>query len=660
MRSLKSLLAAVLTVVMIASLSVSAFAAYENITYDDVDEMYGTTLSNINTTYIKFVDSLGIISGTKNGNFMPEMNVTRGEALKIAYRMLHGTYDELEDYSMENTPFDENGDEGDISDVSLLKPYLAWALDYQLINSEYVPNKKFESNKNITAEEFITLITKTLGISVEEDNEDTYKAFQEAVLDGSELDASAQVVNREQAAIIVARAMVYDPEIETSEDLLTTFADMDGNRLNCLATNVYGCNVTELIVRATRETPLNYKVTEDVLLSNGTEISVDADFSSYIGYPINLIYTDLDGSDTFTPDEKMLSYEILSPLVGKFSLSDVKMFDHAYFTATGSTAFYVYPQAMMYLNGDVWPSDPIYDLNSLPTLYGKPASLKTVTNRPNLEFTFVQNSMANVDVVMAKEWIPGRVMAVTDNYVSIFSYYTNDLLTYEDKDLVLNQVANIKTGDYINYYEGNDKLYLSEGTIAELATYKINEEGNLVGKTPGENGINVSYTPHLYKNLNMDPIEGMTGDVIAVLDSTGKTFLAVEEKIVTEETAIELMSATFAQDNATVTVKGRDWTTGEEVTLTVETDRIETLNGELDTTPGNVYTYAKTAGGKVNMYAVDRVEMTAIESEDYFIVGGEQKYLKAPTYTDDSEAAIVGKVTLLIDHNKAVWAAYTK
>lgn len=654
------MLAAVLTVVMIASLSVSAFAAYENITYDDVDEMYGTTLSNINTTYIKFVDSLGIISGTKNGNFMPEVNVTRGEALKIAYRMLHGTYDELEEYSMENTPFDENGDEGDINDVSLLKPYLAWALDYQLINSEYVPNNKFESNKNITGEEFITLITKTLGISVEEDNEDNYKAFQEAVLDGSELDASSQSVNREQAAVIVARAMIYDPEIEPSEDLFATFADMDGNRLNCLATNVYGCSVTELTVRATRETPLTYKVTEDVLLSNGTEISVDADFSSYIGYPINVIYTDLDGSNTFTSDEKMLSYEILSPLVGKFSLSDVKMFDHAYFTATGSTAFYVYPQAMMYLNGDVWPTDEIYDLNSLPVAFGKPASLKTVTNRPNLEFTFVQNSMANVDVVMAKEWIPGRVMAVTDNYVSVLSYYNSDLLTYEDKDLVLNQIVNLKAGDYVNYFESNGKLHLSAGTVAELETYSINEEGSLVGKTAGENGEKVSYIPHLYKSKSAAPIEAMTGNVIAVLDSTGTTFLTVEEKMVTEETAIELMSATFSQDNATVTVKGRDWATGEEVNLTVETDRIETLNGELNTTPGNVYTYAKTAGGKVNMYAVDRVEMTVIESEDYFIVGGEQKYLKASTYTDDSEAPIVGNVTLLIDHNKAVWAAYTK
>ena len=67
MRTLKSIVAAVMTAVMIACLSVSAFAIYDDKTYDDVSEMYGTTLDVSKTLYLKFVDSLGIIPGMNNG-----------------------------------------------------------------------------------------------------------------------------------------------------------------------------------------------------------------------------------------------------------------------------------------------------------------------------------------------------------------------------------------------------------------------------------------------------------------------------------------------------------------------------------------------------------------------------------------------------------------
>ena len=158
MRTLKSLVAAVLAVVMILCLSVSAFAAYEEITYDDVSEMYGTTLSGVNTVYIKFADKLGIVPSLTDGSFNPSGLISRIEALKIAYRMLHYQYDELANYANVNTDFDEAGSEGDISDVYMLKSYIAWAMDYQLINSQYVTDKKFEPTANITGEEFMEIL----------------------------------------------------------------------------------------------------------------------------------------------------------------------------------------------------------------------------------------------------------------------------------------------------------------------------------------------------------------------------------------------------------------------------------------------------------------------------------------------------------------------
>ncbi len=653
-------MAAVLTVVMIATLSVSAFAAYEEIAYSDVDERYGTTLSDVNTLYIKFADALGVVSALKNDTFLPEVKITRGEAIKIVYRMLHDDYDELKDYSSTNTDFDENGDSGDISDISLLKPYLAWAMDYQLINSQYVPDNKFQPDTYITGEEFITLVTKAVGISTEEDNAEAYEAFQDEVLTGSEVDASSETVNREQAAVIVARAMVYDPEAGISEDTFIEFKDFDGKPLNSLSTKIYGCAVTDLTIRATRQTPLNFDLTEDVLLSNGAQFSTDADLSSCIGYPIRVVYMDKNGSGTFTDEEQVITYEMQSPIMVKCSLADASFYNHSYFTAAiEGTTYSVYPQSILYLNGDVWPGDPIYRLSQLVSEYPananniNPSKLKA---RPNMTFTFIQTGSTYVDLVLAEEWIPAKVTNVSDNWITIRSYYDSSLLTYEDKDLVMTGLANPNPGDYVNYYESNGKLHLTAGSVAIMDEYSMNENTSLTGKATAEETA-TTYTPHYYLNKNTRPVSELTGQAVAILDSTRTTYLAVEEVIAEKEVAVQLTSVVPAADGLTYEIKAEDLKTREIHELTVDVDRIHTALGAIN--PGDYYTFDVTAGGKVNLYAVDQLEVTAIESEDYFIVGGENKYLKTRDYVDDSEAPIAGTVTLWLDHNNGVWAAYT-
>ncbi|MBQ8599836.1 MAG: S-layer homology domain-containing protein [Clostridia bacterium] len=657
MRTLKSLLAAVLMVVMIASLSVSAFAVYEEITYDDVDERYGTTLSDVNTVYIKFADALGIVSALKNDTFLPELTITRGEAVKIAYRMLHDDYDELSEYGSTNTDFDENGDEGDISDISLLKPYLAWAMDYQLINSEYVTDKKFQPNANITGEEFITLIAKTVGISTEEDNADAYTAFQDEVLTGSEVDASSETVNREQAAVIVARAMVYDPNGSISEETFVEFKDFDGNPLNSLSTKIYGCTVTDQTIRATRETPLNFEVTEDVLLSNGAQFSVDADLSSCIGFPIRVVYMDKDGSGTITDDEQVITYEIPAPIVVECTLPDITFYGHSYFTASiEGTTYSVYPQSTLYLNGDIWPGDAVYRLSEVVSQYSGTTSVTGANKaRPNLKFTFVQTGTTYVDLVLAEEWIPGKVVNVSENYISILNYYNNNLMTYEDKDIAAAGLANPQPGDFVNFYESNGKLHITAGSTVVLDEYGLTDTDILSGKGAEETAA-TTYVPHYFMSKSGRPVSEMTGPVIAVLDSTRTTYLAVEEVMKTKEAAIQIESLTPAADGMSYNIVARERETGNTVNLTVDTDRISNATGEIN--PGDWYTYATTAGGKVNLYGVDRLQVTAIESDDYFIVGNEVKYLKTADYTDDSEAPIAGTVTLWLDHNNAVWAAY--
>ena len=213
MRTLKSLLAAVLMVVMMLGMSVSSFAAYDQYVYDDLSEMFSTTLSMQMNQYIKFVDSLGIISAYKNGDFNPSANITRGEALKIAYRMLHYKFDEIAEYQSMNTNFDENEDGGDINDVHMLKPYVAWAQDYQLINSIYVPELKFEPDLPITGVEFMTLMTKVVSMCVDIEDETAVEDFQYVVtevLDPDEdFSIESETINREAAAVVVARTIFF-------------------------------------------------------------------------------------------------------------------------------------------------------------------------------------------------------------------------------------------------------------------------------------------------------------------------------------------------------------------------------------------------------------------------------------------------------------------
>ena len=94
------------------------------------------------------------------------------------------------------------------------------------------------SYTHLTGAEFITLIAKTVGIAtgdqiIDDTAQDVYDEFLEVILMDSNVDASSQTVNREQAAVIVAGAMLYDKSVNSiSEDMFSSFSDFDGTRLN--------------------------------------------------------------------------------------------------------------------------------------------------------------------------------------------------------------------------------------------------------------------------------------------------------------------------------------------------------------------------------------------------------------------------------------------
>lgn len=658
MRTIKSLLAAIMAVVMVVCMSVSAFAAYEEIVYDDVHEMYGTTLSEVNIHYIRFVDKLGVISAHTNGSFDPSGKLTRGEALKIAYRMLHYGYDELDAYRDAATSFEEM-EGGDISDIALIRSYVAWAEDYQLVSGEYVPDKKFEADRFISGEEFITLITKTCGIATGEDNASEYEEFQTVILEGSEVDASVESINREQAAIIVARAMLYDPAVASIDiEMLNNFSDFDGNLLNCLATNIYGCNVTTLTIRATENRPMNYEgVTGEVLLSNGVQADVGADLSEFIGYNIELIYLDKDHSGTFTEDEEVVTYQVASPIVNTVPLTEITVNSFSNLSgATATATFAIYANTMLYLNDDIWPVSDLYNLTKAVSVVNFKNPTK-ITGRPNLQLTFIQHGSAeNADVVLATEWIPGKVMTVTNNYISVYSYYDGTVHVYDDNEVVLKNITTPKSGDYVNFYVASGKLYLTQGTVEEMEKITATTVGELDGIMDGASDSLKAYYAHSFVNKPQMKIKDVIGPVVAILDSTRTAYLAYEEKKATKDEAVEILGLTANADGETANVKVRAMDDGKETDLTVDLNRISSKDGVIDI--GDLYTYYVTAGEKVVMEEIAPVKTVAIETEDYFILDGGRKVLKTAGYTSDTAAMKSGEVILYMDAYDGVWASY--
>ncbi|MBR2013647.1 MAG: hypothetical protein IJ995_05485 [Clostridia bacterium] len=656
MRTIKSLLAAIMTVVMIVCMSVSAFAAYEEITYDDVHDMYGTTLSEVNLHYIRFVDKLGIITAHNNGSFDPAGKLTRGEALKIAYRMLHYGYDELEEYESAATPFDEM-EGGDLADTSMILPYVAWGIDYQLINGEYVPDNKFEADRFISGEEFITLVTKACGIATGEDNASEYEEFQTVVLEGSEVDASVESINREQAAIIVARAMLYDANVGAIDiEMLNNFSDFDGNLLDCLATNIYGCNAVSLTIRATENRPMNYEgVVKEVLLSNGVQTDVGADLSEFVGYNIDVIYLDKNHSGTFTEDEELITYQIASPIVNTVPLTDISVNSFSSLSGTSSdSAFAIYSNTMLYLNDDIWPLGDVYNLTKAVSVVNFKTPTK-ITGRPNLNLTFIQHGTAeNADVVLATEWIPGKLMTVTDNYISVYSYYDGSVHVYDDNDVVLKGLANPQSGDYVNFYLASGKLYLSAGTVEEMEKIAESTANGLDCIVDSAAEAPNKYYAHSFVNKPTMKVKEVVGPVVAVLDSTRTTYLAYEEKKATKDVAVEILNVTANANTAKVKVRAID--DGKESDLTVDLNRISSKDGGMDV--GDLYTYYVTAGKKIVMEEIATVKTVAIETDDYFILDGGRKVLKTEGYVSDTEGMKSGEVILYMDAYDGVWASY--
>lgn len=147
MKLAKSLMASLLTVLLVCTMCFSAFA------YNDVP------MEDEAMPYIEFVDRLGILPSTWNNDFQPEQYLSRADAVVAVYKMLYGADIDPSLYEDVNIDFIVSGDDGDIEQTSILKAYVSWAVDNYLVTTE-IEEKLFKPADPITANEFMTRLPR--------------------------------------------------------------------------------------------------------------------------------------------------------------------------------------------------------------------------------------------------------------------------------------------------------------------------------------------------------------------------------------------------------------------------------------------------------------------------------------------------------------------
>ena len=644
MKLWRSLLATVLVVLLMASMSVCAFAAYT-----DVAE------SNSYYEYIKVVDSLGLISANTMGDFSPKNYYTRGDALITAYRMINGSDEGLEDYAIDQYLFD------DVDSEHPVLPYLNWAYDNNLITNE-LEEKIFAPAEPISAAEFLTLFVKVGNINPaasagssdggmmmmsEEttggDGEGT--VAEELIYPDSYIDAAfdfagdimgdEETITREMAAMAIAQLLWFQ-DSGTPIDLTTLETD-SGERLDCFATNVYGLSKVNLSIRATANRTMGYDFDGDVLLSNGCVMESEEDLSKYIGHPIVVTYRDMDRSGTLTQDEEIISYLLNSLMILNPELSEIMLMDYTTFSvSTIGLSFNITNATKFYYNDQIWGEDPLINLVSIVGGTGS-----VIANRPNMVFTVVPSEVfdpvSGVSLVLevfVEEHHPAKIVDVADGVYTLYDYYARgtdkEYVSFATNDIVFNTSAS-SVGDYVNFYTTGDKCYLLEGSALKTKITAMNGTSLTV-----EDGTVL--TPHqMYKRASTLPEIG-TDLVVITEDVNGTYYLGWEYPNSQEKTPALVLNYTENMNGVSYLIY--DCSTGAETTIEVPTDNIFATSriekGEF------IYYSIDTAGN----YSVVRANLSekevhlGVETEEYFVESNtgteykKSKYYYGNMYSD--------------------------
>ncbi len=645
MKLAKSLLAALLTIILACTMCVSAFA------YNDVDS------SSESLQAIEFVDRLGVVQSTWGGDFKPDQYLTRADAIIAVYRMLYGSDINPDDYAAVSVGFATSSG-GDVADKSILSSYLAWAVDTYLITDD-LEEAKFYPSDAITSNELMTLLAKILRLV--EDSEAAYPDVYTGAVSSiaGDLEAGDTPVTREQAAVAFTNAIMSTGG-EAVE--MGTYEDFDGNPYDSLAVNVFNMASVDLVIRATSNRTLGYTVKNGTLLSNGADVDLGSDLSEYVGYGINITYRDSDGSKTYTEDEEILTYSVNSTASSTVSLSKVSIASGNTITVqTDAGTYNIGTGTYLYLNDAPWPSgDGMYDLVKLvPTL----VEASSITNRPNLQLKCMQ---AGADVmlatVFATESRPGKIVGINNGYYTVYDYYYADTeeayRTYYVSDC--NFSSTVKVGDYINFYESAGKVYFEDGSVitAPIKSIAYNEE-KLINEyiLAGDNAATLAeHACFIYGDTALVTAEDGKGPSFNfIVDNVENTHIVTWESIKKNYAQLKINEIVPDAEKEVNKIKAVNLSTNKEVELSVKFDNTDS---PVQVVAGDYVTYyddgaEKDAEVYIKKNAYKLVDISKItDCGDYFEIentdGTESVYYKNQYYSSDI-SALAGEVKVNLD-----------
>jgi len=581
MKFIKSLTAMCIMLMLLCTMCFSAFA------YNDVPA------DNENIQAIEFVDRLGIITSTWDGDFKPDQYLTRADAIVAIYKMLYNDNIVAEDYESASLDFVGDGEVGDISDASALKAYLCWAVDNYLITTN-VENSKFLPSEPITANELLTLLAKVLCL-VEEGDEYPDACVEKMGEIETGLEAGDTPVTREQAAVAFTAAIV-SADGATGE--LGVYTDEEGNPLNSLAAKVFNMSSIDLVIRATVGKKLGYEVENGVLLSNGADVDLGADLSDYVGYGITITYSDTDKSLTYTEDEEILTYSVSSTISATVTPANLSLtsgnaaslkFEDQEFKFTTAT--------FLYLNEAPWPvEDANYDFATLvASLKG---SNKTIVNRPNLTFKCMKFAEDDSAVtIFATESKPGKVVGINNGIYTIYDYYYAGTPQEYKSYNVLNCKfsTTVKVGDFVSFYEANGTCYVDAGNAitTPLKAVKGAQLPDYLGYTNeftfSDDTVHQEHAFFKAGEVVLKAKEDLSGPKYTfITDGTAQSFVITWEPFQTNYATLKVTEITPDATAKVSKVKAENVKTGKAVEFEVAFDNI---NSSTPVEAGDIVTY---------------------------------------------------------------------
>ena len=298
---MKKLLALVLALVMVMSLSVVSTSA-----------AFADAASIEHTEAVEVLNSLGVIGGKENNNFDPTGNVKRSEMAKMVALIMLG---DVDDSAFKGAPTDLTDIDGHWAEG-----WIKFCVSQGIVGGR--GNGKFDPDANVTAAEAAKMLLVAIGYNATVQgytgSQWQVNVTRDAQISGfykqlSGLGANKALTRDEAAQMIYNAADVdqtsHTEALNSNGERITTYTPKDPV-LGTLLESAYNAVKVEdqYLVDVKLQTGGDYKGTYTVTLSNRPNKSgtltayakVQEDYSDLLGQKVTLRYADLDNSAGWT------------------------------------------------------------------------------------------------------------------------------------------------------------------------------------------------------------------------------------------------------------------------------------------------------------------------------------------------------------------------